>query len=199
MTVFGPDVDSIVGARGVQAFNTLKTAMPYCKARDSTIMACIIGSLKSANTRLEVPTEVIHALRCGSELTDISEVTRMAGRVRRYLVSSGAPVSHVTAEYMCKLLNPYLETPKSRVLGIQYKCDTSMYPTAVDVKFLPQPQHKVAVSSTFTAPLEHKRMRQSHTTAVQSMMTASDMDQLTMDVVQSTSSRSHNLRLGAHS
>jgi len=54
----------------------------------------------------------------------------MVGRVRRYLVSSGAPFNLVTAKYICRLLNPYLETPKSRVLGIQYKCDTSMYPSA---------------------------------------------------------------------
>jgi len=138
MTVFGSDVDSMISVRGVQAFNTLRTVLPYCKARDSTIMACIIGSLKSANPRLEVPTEVVHALRCGSESTDISEVTRMIGRVRRCLVNSGAPVTHVTAEYVCRLLNLYLETPKSRVLGIQYKCDTSMYPTAVEAKCLPQ-------------------------------------------------------------
>jgi hypothetical protein len=63
-TKFGAQLDNVLGIKGVQAFLELQPTIPYCRARDSTIVACLILCLKPIS---EVEASVVFDLRIKAE------------------------------------------------------------------------------------------------------------------------------------
>lgn len=114
-----------------------------------------------------------------AELTDASKVTRMTGRVRRCLVENTAPAARTSGTAVCSLLNPYLETPKSRVLGLRYNSDLSAYLDPTDPVQPDTHNQRSAASGTFSATMDSKRRRLSEELAVTSMHASSTVDHLT--------------------